>query len=498
LLVLPNFATPFKNPNCASGRHTIVHLFEWRWNDIAAECERFLGPMKYCGVQISPPNEHIMIQKPHRPWWERYQPVSYKLISRSGNENEFKDMVKRCNRVNVRIYADVVINHMVGAGQSGRGIGGSSYDSGEALSFPAVPFSAWDFNSKSDCGSQSGNIESYQDARQVRNCRLVSLVDLKSSKDYVRSKNAEFMNSMIDAGVAGFRIDAAKHMWPGDLKNIYGRLKNLRSDVFGSNRRPFVFQEVIDMGGESIKASEYSGIARVTEFRFSRDLSRVFNGDVNLKYLRNFGSGWGFAQSNDAVVFLDNHDNQRGHGGAGSILTFRSSKKYKAATAFKLALPYGFSRIMSSYDWNVKNDWQGPPSNHDGATNSVPINKDSTCGGGWICEHRWRQIYGMVKFRNVVFGQDMSNWWDNGHNQIAFSRGNRGFLAINNNNGDLRQHLATGMDAGRYCDIISGLKSNNKTCTGKTITVGNDRRAYIEIRADEEDAMVAIHAESKL
>ncbi len=39
------------NPNC-DGKQVIVHLFEWKWTDIAAECERFLGPAGYCGLQV--------------------------------------------------------------------------------------------------------------------------------------------------------------------------------------------------------------------------------------------------------------------------------------------------------------------------------------------------------------------------------------------------------------------------------------------------------------
>jgi alpha-amylase len=54
------------------------------------------------------------------------------------------------------------------------------------------------------------------------------------------------------------------------------------------------------------------------------------------------------------------------------------------------------------------------------------LNSDLSCGGGWICEHRWRQIYNMVRFRNTAEGQSVQNWWDNGNNQIAFSRGNKG------------------------------------------------------------------------
>lgn len=44
---------PNKNPNFAPGRNVIVHLFEWKWTDIALECERFLGPRGYGGVQVN-------------------------------------------------------------------------------------------------------------------------------------------------------------------------------------------------------------------------------------------------------------------------------------------------------------------------------------------------------------------------------------------------------------------------------------------------------------
>jgi len=47
----------------------MVHLFEWKWADIANECETFLAPNGFAGVQVSPPNENLVIA--NRPWWER-------------------------------------------------------------------------------------------------------------------------------------------------------------------------------------------------------------------------------------------------------------------------------------------------------------------------------------------------------------------------------------------------------------------------------------------
>lgn len=68
-------------PNC-DGKQVIVHLFEWSWDAVAAECEQVLGPKGFCGVQVSPPNEHIYGDA----WWTRYQPISYILQSREGRE----------------------------------------------------------------------------------------------------------------------------------------------------------------------------------------------------------------------------------------------------------------------------------------------------------------------------------------------------------------------------------------------------------------------------
>jgi len=39
-------------PHYVSGRAGIVHLFEWHWGTVADECETFLGPNKFAGVQV--------------------------------------------------------------------------------------------------------------------------------------------------------------------------------------------------------------------------------------------------------------------------------------------------------------------------------------------------------------------------------------------------------------------------------------------------------------
>ncbi|XP_060569354.1 alpha-amylase-like [Ruditapes philippinarum] len=496
-------AGPYSDPHCASGRDSIVHLFEWKWSDIKAECQRFLGPYGYCGVQVSPPNENAVVTNPNRPWWERYQPVSYKIISRSGNEQEFRDMVTTCNKAGVRIYVDTVINHMTGS-YSGTGTAGDHFDGG-SCSFPGVPFGSQDCNGGDNCHTSDGSIHNYNNPEEVRNCRLVGLADLRLSKDYVRGKIAGYLNHLVGMGVAGFRVDAAKHMWPGDLENIFSRLHNLRSDAFGSGKKPFVFQEVIDQGGEPIKMSEYFNTGRVTNFIYGVKLADVFLRHSNqAKWLGNFGEGWGMPSTYDVVVFLSNHDNQRGHGGGGAPITFWDPKPMKIATAFMLAHPYGFPRIMSSYRWNRnlqggddKNNWQGPPHNGDMSTQSVGINSDMTCAGDWVCEHRWREVYNMVAFRNVVAGTSLKNFHSYGDQAISFSRGDKGFIALVGDGSSINSNINTGLPSGSYCDVISG-NYDNGSCTGKTIHVDGTGNAHINVNGHTDDPMVAIHVGAKV
>ncbi|WP_349342136.1 alpha-amylase family glycosyl hydrolase [Marinobacter sp. MA] len=399
-----------------------VHLFEWKWSDVAQECENFLGPKGFSAVQVSPPQEHIQ----GGAWWTRYQPVSYQLNSRSGDSSAFSDMVQRCNAAGVDVYADAVINHM--ANGSGTGTAGSYYDSG-SFSFPV--YSGNDFHTP--CGI---NPEDYgTDAWRVRNCQLVGLPDLDTNAAYVQNTIAGYLNHLTSLGVKGIRIDAAKHMAPGDISGILSRV----------NEPLYVFQEVIDLGGEAVSAGEYTGTSDVTEFRYSSSIGNVFK-NQKLAYLNSFGESWGFLAGGNAVVFTDNHDNQRGHGAGGSnVVTYKDGSLYNLANVFMLAWPYGYPKVMSSYGFS--NGDQGPPAQ------SVYQNGSAECGGAWICEHRWDSIANMVAFRNMTDGTGVSGWWDNGNNQIAFNRGDKGFVAINREGANLARTFSTFLPDGNYRNV---------------------------------------------
>ncbi|MEY3903255.1 MAG: hypothetical protein RL189_2561 [Pseudomonadota bacterium] len=442
-----------------------VHLFEWTWKDVARECESVLGPAGIDAVQISPPQEHRLM--PNSPWFQRYQPVSYKLESRSGSRAEFENMVRRCNAAGVVVISDAVINHMAQTlpyNQSEAGSAGSQY---QRYSYPGL-FSFADFH---HCGRHSDNvIRNYQDRWEVQNCELLGLADLNTGSESVRRTIADFLNEQIRIGVRGFRIDAAKHMASGDIGAIVSKL----------NKPSFIFQEVIDQGGEPISSREYIENGSVTEFRVGLTLGNLFRRG-NLSALASMGEGWGFLPPEKAVVFTDNHDNQRGHGGGGLVLTYRDGALHTLANMFLLAFNYGTVALMSGYQFQY--DYEGPPVNSSGETLAVWAEDGTTrCGkSGWLCEHRESDVLALVKFRNEVGAAGLSDWWNSQQGgQIAFSREAKGWFALNIEPKPVSIRVPTSMADGTYCDMVSARRRTSPSmfgCKGQMIEV---RDGFVE------------------
>ncbi|MFF0258418.1 carbohydrate-binding module family 20 domain-containing protein [Streptomyces microflavus] len=416
-LVIPTgFGTASPAQAAAPGDKDVTAvLFEWKFASIAKACTDTLGPAGYGYVQVSPPQEHIQGGQ----WWTSYQPVSYKIAGRLGDRAAFSAMVNTCHSAGVKVVADSVINHM--SAGNGTGTGGSSYTK---YDYPGL----YSVNDMNDCQAQ---ITNYNDRGNVQNCELVGLADLDTGEEYVRGKIAGYLNDLLSLGVDGFRIDAAKHMPAADLANIKSRLTN--PNVYWKH-------EAIYGAGEAVSPSEYLGSGDVQEFRYGRSLKQVFLNE-NLANLKNFGEGWGFMESGKSAVFVDNHDTERG----GDTLNYKNGSAYTLANVFMLAWPYGSPDVHSGYEF----------SNHDaGPPNGGQVN--ACYADGWKCQHDWREVSSMVGFRNAARGQSVTNWWDNGGDQIAFGRGDKAYVAINHEGSSLTRTFQTSLPAGDYCDVQSG------------------------------------------
>src|SRR5207248_10585516 len=159
---------------------------------------------------------------------------------------EFADMVSRCQVAGVGIYVDAVINHMTNVPSPGIGSNGTAYSKYE---YPGL-YTASDFHAP--CA-----LDNYQSAANVQECELFGLPDLDTGSPTVRQKIASYLVMLARLGVAGFRIDAAKHIQQVELDGI---LATADSTATAERRAvPYYFLEVIGGAGEALSPHDYVG-----------------------------------------------------------------------------------------------------------------------------------------------------------------------------------------------------------------------------------------------
>ncbi|KAJ7160393.1 glycoside hydrolase [Mycena filopes] len=424
----------------SGSKAVIIQMFEWTWASIASECTNFIGPAGYGFVQVSPPQEHVTGSQ----WWTDYQPVSYILTSKRGNQAQFQSMITTCHAAGVKVISDTLFNHMTGS-DSGTGVAGSTYTH---YNYPGI-YQTQDFH---HCGLEPGDdIVNYDNRVEVQTCELVNLADLATDTTYVQGVLSAYGNHLLSLGVDGFRLDAAKHMPAANIASI----------LAGLTSKPYITQEVIWGSGEPIQPSEYVGNGDVQEFRYTTAVKNAFSGG-GISSLQNLDS-MGWVAGTQANVFVANHDTERN----GNSLNINSpSNTYITATIFSLAHPYGTPTILSSYSYGTVDD---------GAPNGGAGTCSATGGsGGWLCQHRFVAISGMVGFRNQVGSAAITNWVAPQAQQIAFGRGSAGFVAINNADAAWTATFTTSLPNGAYCDVISG-KSSGGACTGSGFTVSSGK-----------------------
>ncbi|WP_405096520.1 carbohydrate-binding module family 20 domain-containing protein [Micromonospora sp. NBC_01412] len=473
-------ATPARAAAALNDSEVTANLWEWNWTSVSAACTNHLGPAGYGAVQVAPPQESVSLPNSIdgvHPWYEVYQPVSYKLESRFGTRAQFAAMVTACHDAGVRVYVDAVVNHMAGANNPEEIVGYAGTDfSGPGYSFPAVPYGNGDFHRPGDNCPTSGGINDWNNEAQVTSCELLALTDLYTEKDSVRTKVAGFLNDMLGLGVDGFRVDAVKHIKKDDFAAIIGKLRN----TVAENKRPYIAQEIFDgAGNDALKARAFIGNGDVLDFAYAKGLRSAFQGSIST--LANLPS-WNLdAPSANVFAMVTNHDLERD----GVVLSYKNGTDYTLANYFALAYPHGKPSVYDSFSWNGRN--QSPPANGSGYVT------DTACGAAWNCLTQSTGVKGMVGWANAARSvKSVSDFTTVNSNVIGFHRGDRAWFGVNDSGSASTATFTTGLADGQYCDVVSG-PATGSGCAGGTVTVSGGR-ATVTIPANN---AVAIHVNAR-
>ncbi|MBU0744419.1 MAG: cyclic nucleotide-binding domain-containing protein [Gammaproteobacteria bacterium] len=469
--------------------NSILTLLGWKWSDIMHEAP-FLAEHGYDAIKISPPQEFIV--KNGDPWWSIYQPVSYHLSNFYGTEEEFIKMVDFCHGYNLKIYADLILNHMaefIPEEPTHVGTNNTSFTKYHygPLNNDNDYYEYDDFYHFAHQGNKQISNEDYcklEGVWHLEHYDLLNLPKINLKNQHAATVLRKYVKYLLSLGVDGFRIDAAKHLSIKAVEKILAGLRTL------DGLRPFIYQEYYTgapMGIDVYSFMEkYFKVGYVTAFKygdFLADAIRNQNNDLQKLVEYSFGSSWIHYPENRAVVVIDNHDTERM---MSNMLNYKCTQNnaYVLAYTFMLSWPFGVPKIMSSFHFT----------NHDDPIPNTSVWQNGRCtcfdaNSPWVAQHRWNAIANMVLFHNrTQNAPGTSHLWANG-NQVAFSRvyqkpkkyvASVGFVVINDTDKPLNHRFETGLPDGKYYDLIKSRLASGKMI-GPTITVENYGFATIEV-----------------
>ncbi len=290
-----------------------LHAFNWRYADVGAQAQA-IRDRGYDSVLVSPP-----LKSEGAAWFARYQPQDYRVIDNPlGNTEDFRAMSAQLTAAGLRLYADVVLNHM--ANESGQR-SDLNYPGQRLLD--AYAANPGYFERQRLFGDLAENlivgadfheahcITDYNAVAQVQTWRLcnggpdVGLPDLDDNARIVAAQRS-YLLALKAIGVDGFRIDAAKHMTFKHLARVFDREVMADSLVFG---------EIITASG--VGHVEYQGflapyLSQTThsayDFPLHATIRSAFSFGGNLGLLADAFERGQALPGDRAVTFTVNHD----------------------------------------------------------------------------------------------------------------------------------------------------------------------------------------------
>lgn len=390
----------------ATWADVILHAFNWRYADVQARAAQ-IESAGYRIVLVSP-----AYRSEGNEWWGRYQPQDFRLIDNPlGNTTSFRNMVQALQARGIRVYADVVMNHMAnesfrrsdlnypGSRVLGIYAGNANFYNGLKL-FGDLRFNVL---SGSDFG-QARCIGDYNNVWEVQNWRLcggsgdAGLPDLVGNS-YVIGQQQQYLQALKNLGVRGFRIDAAKHMPASYINAVL--TPSIKSGMH-------VFGEVITNGG--------SGTTEFDRFLtpYLRDTDHgAYDFPLHNQMRQAFGFGGRMSQLVDPLAFGQALQPSR-------AITFTVTHDIPNNSGFRYL-------IMDPTDETLAYAYIF------GRNGGVPMlysDNNESGDNRWVNAWNRSDLKAMVRFHNAAQGTDQQVL-ASGDCYLIFRRGSLGIVGIN-------------------------------------------------------------------
>ena len=196
----------------------ILHAFSWKLKEVTQYAQE-IAEAGYTAVQVSP----IQCTKDTtndgayaNDWWCFYQPTDLAIGNELGNEADLIEMCNTLDKYGVKVIVDIVANHV----QNSTDKKEASNVNPTLKSFLRNPsgIKLVPYNDGTRKGQTSADLNS-------------QLPDLDTSNKDYQNYLINYLDTLADNGVDGFRFDAAKHIeTPADNASIASDFWNVVLD----------------------------------------------------------------------------------------------------------------------------------------------------------------------------------------------------------------------------------------------------------------------------
>ena len=260
-------------PNAEDG--LTFHAFNWTFDQIREN----LPGLAYAGFK----NVLTMpVQQPKSggsSWWAFYQPLSFSIADNSplGSKEDLERLCAEAEKYGICILADIVVNHMATTDDEGKEPDGTPTVSPAVAAYEPVLYANRNEDTDGHGITFHHNRGAGGSGSETQYYPWGNLPDLNTANPYVQERVLSLLIECIDAGIDGFRFDAAKHVETSRdpdyassfWENTLGKAEEYYKQKTG--KALYAYGEILN-APQSRSLDVYTRLMRITDDGFAAQL----------------------------------------------------------------------------------------------------------------------------------------------------------------------------------------------------------------------------------
>ena len=295
----------------------ILHCWNWSFDEIREYLPQ-IQAAGYTAIQTSPAQPHSGYQAGEigtGDWWMLYQPLGLHIAKANeswlGDVNSLKALCTAAHELGIEVIVDVVSNHICNGYNDIAATGVDPYSDSEIIAtgtnWEGKTVYGYRFETLPDSRVASYNPELFQEGltRYFRDYLFVNddatentvhgnigMPDFKTEEPVVQQSVLAYLKELIDAGVDGFRFDAAKHIETpndGEFASDFWPVIIGGAEEYAESKGKSVWSygEILSTAGHTRKMNDYAPYIDMTEISYAYTITEAFGDHLGASKIAN-------------------------------------------------------------------------------------------------------------------------------------------------------------------------------------------------------------------